>query len=186
MSHQIGFYQLGLSSNISKRQHICQLRNLKTKHVVSVISDSTWMEPLLPERWCAPDGPWPDLLLRTVSYLLLEVCRLLLSVIRLTSLLCSPCFFNSCQFFPFSSFPFAHFSLLLSFFHPPSPPLTLLGSERECWRAGGHLTQPGSWLWLCRAIYKWLLINPRQTLKAESLLLFFLSRTLACIWTCGQ
>ena len=56
-----------------QRQRICQPRSLKTKHLVSVISDNTGMEPLLPERWCAPDRPWPDLLLRTVSYLLLEV-----------------------------------------------------------------------------------------------------------------
>lgn len=41
------------------------------------------------------------------------------------------------------------------------------------------LTQQKSWLWLCRAIYKWLVINPRPTLMSSQIF-SFLSLTHTC------
>lgn len=83
----------------------------------------------------------------------------------------------------------SHFSHVLSFFyfcHPPPCRLSLLGSEKECSSAGGDLTQHASWLWLRRAIYKWLLINPRPTLMLSHIFSSPLSRTFACISMFGQ
>lgn len=123
-------------------------------------------------RWYAPDGPLADLLTRPKSRNTSLMClqRFLISrpQAKISPLyLCSVPF---CHFLPLPSFP--HFSLLLSLFHFRSPLLSLWGFEKECSSAGGDLTQQKSWLWLCGAIYKWLVINPRPTLMLSQILSF--------------
>lgn len=121
---------------------------------------------MIHSRWIVG---WPSLETEQSHHIsCLEVLLTLISKPRVkTGPYSALCFVSLCQFPHLSSF-----SLLPPPHHRHRRCLSLLGSEKECTRAGGDLTQQAPWLWLRRAIYKWLLINPRPTLMLSHIFSF--------------
>lgn len=171
MSHQNRFLQHGLPS---KKKHNALFMLAK-----ELGTNMSWLSQIAADWRCCSQR---DDILQMDHGLTCSPKQFLLVVWTFISMpqvniapYCSSCFVSLWQFLPLSSTPF-------SFLYVYSPhSLGVQEGMLQC-GGGGDLTQQVSWLWLCRAIYKWLVINPRPTLPVESHHLFSPSRTFACIW----
>lgn len=128
-------------------------------------------------EWDAPDGPWAEN--KTSQHILrlsLEISRPQVQISFFKIDFCSASVLVFLSFFLLTFFSYLH-SVLFSFFFFYFPPLFLSRGLRRNATVQEGILHP-SWMWLCQAIYRWLLINPRPALMSSQLVLSFLSQTL--------